>query len=466
MRERSAHWSPPEHTSLLTTLLGAERAILLTIALSTMLAPLNSTMIAVALPDIMRAFRADLHAAGWLVTSYLVTMAAVLPVAGKLGDRFGRRPLVLGGLIYFGFASVGAALAPNLPVLLLFRFQQAVAGAIALPNGSALVREVIPEHRRASSYGMIGAMVSVAAAAGPPLGGLLSGTAGWQAIFWVNIPMVVAALIIGWYALPSAPPRAAGRPFDVLGSVLLLASLAGFSLLLRQIGTALAPLILGGAALLLVAGLLARLELRVPDPILHPEFFRSLPFAAASGAVALSNLAMYSTLLALPVILAARQGWTSVRVGLALTALSGTTVIFGPIGGRLADRYGRRAPVIAGLATLSVGLLPLAVTGGNAAVPLLLVALAVAGVGLGISSAGMQAAAVESVEARHAGAASGIFSTSRYIGSIAGTSVLPVLLGDGTSGSGGVFIMTMIAALLSIVAALGLPPQAKPAPTP
>jgi len=106
------------------------------------------------------------------------------------------------------------------------------------------------------------------------------------------------------------------------------------------------------------------------------------------------------------------------------------------------------------------------VTGGNAAVPLLLVALAVAGVGLGISSAGMQAAAVESVEARHAGAASGIFSTSRYIGSIAGTSVLPVLLGAGTSGSGGVFIMTMIAALLSIVAALGLPPQAKPAPSP
>ena len=126
-----------------------ERAILITVALSTMLAPLNSTMIIVALPRLMNEFATDIASAGWLVTAYLITMASLQPVAGKLGDRLGRRRLIIGGLIYFGFASLGAAMAQSLSMLVFFRVQQAIAGAIALPNGFVLVREVIPAERRA-----------------------------------------------------------------------------------------------------------------------------------------------------------------------------------------------------------------------------------------------------------------------------------------------------------------------------
>src|SRR5207302_1534017 len=114
----------------------------------------------------------------WLVTAYLIVMASLQPVAGKLGDRLGRRRLILGGLIYFGLASLAAAASTSFAMLVFFRVQQAIAGAIALPNAGALIRDVVPPERRASSFGMVGAAVALAAAVGPPLGGLLAGAAG------------------------------------------------------------------------------------------------------------------------------------------------------------------------------------------------------------------------------------------------------------------------------------------------
>ncbi len=147
--------------------------MLLTAALAVMLVPLNSTMIAVAIPDIARDFGGDAGSATWLVSGYLIAMASLQPLAGKLGDRFGRRPLILGGLAWFAAASLGAALAPSLPVLIAFRLQQAVAGALAFPNALAVVREVLPEERRGAAFGTLGSAIALAAAAGPPLGGAL-----------------------------------------------------------------------------------------------------------------------------------------------------------------------------------------------------------------------------------------------------------------------------------------------------
>lgn len=445
-----------------------ERMMLVTIALATTLAPLNSTMIAVALPQIMQQFQIDLPAVGWLVTSYLIVMAAVQPVAGKLGDRWGRRALLLGGLIYFAVSSLGAALAPNFVLLLAFRVQQAIAGAIALPNASALVREVVPAARRAGSYGMVGGVVSLAAAVGPPLGGLLVGTVGWQAIFWINVPVVATAFFLGWTVVPRGRKTSPGQPFDLLGGVLLLAVFAGLSLLLHQFGArgATASWWLGLLGVVAAAVLCGWQELRHPDPVFRPRFFQRRSFAAATGAVALSNLAMYSTLLALPILLSRDHTWTSARIGLALTALSASTAVCGPIGGRLADRFGRRWPVVGGLTLFAVGLLPLLGTQGVIEVPRLLGSLLVAGIGLGLSSAGMQTAAVEAVGPREAGAASGMFSTSRYLGSITGTSVLPSLLGVAAGGAvsasaNAVFLMIIPAAFLAAVVSLGLRTEAQ-----
>ncbi len=438
----------------------SERAAVLTVALATMLAPLNSTMIAVALPHVIAEFGVEIASAGWLVTAYLIAMAALQPVAGKLGDRLGRRRLILGGVAWFGLVSLGAAMASNFSALLFFRVQQAIAGAIALPNGAALLREMVPAARRAGRFGVVGAAVALAAAAGPPLGGLLVGTASWRAIFYVNLVFILPTLALGWRSLPVEAGRGTTHSFDLGGAVLLCAGLIGIAAVLThgpKSHSALGPIL--GMALAVLAAMFLWRELRHPDPVLQPRFFGRRAFAAANAAIALSNLAMYVTLLAIPILLSRRTGWRSTEVGLILAAMSVGMVIFSPIGGRLADRLGRRAPTVAGLSVLTVGLAPLALRGGGITTSVLLVGLGFIGAGLGLSSAGLQTAALESVEPRDSGVASGVFSTSRYLGSIVGSSVLTGLLGsasDGVSGFGAVFLMAVAAALLSVLMSVGV----------
>jgi MFS family permease len=181
-----------------------ERAVLLTAALGTMLMPLNSTMIAVALPDVVNDLDVSLSSTAWLVSGYLIAQASLQPLAGKLGDRLGRRPLILAGLASFALASLGAALAPSLAVLIAFRVAQAVTGALVFPNAIALVRELLPEARRGTVFGIIGSAIGLAAAGGPPLGGVLVALGGWRAIFLVNLPWVAVAI---WLALRSVPRR-------------------------------------------------------------------------------------------------------------------------------------------------------------------------------------------------------------------------------------------------------------------
>jgi EmrB/QacA subfamily drug resistance transporter len=437
----------------------AERAVILAVALGVMLVPLNSTMIAVSLPRIMAEFGVGIAQAGWLVTAYLIFMASLQPIAGKLGDALGRRRLILGGLVYFGLASFFAAASPDLGWLLFSRVNQAIAGAVLVPNGVALVREVVPTGRRAGSFGLIGTAATLAAAAGPPLGGLLDGAMGWRAIFYVNLPLVLMVLLLGFWTIPVGRTRLPRLSFDLTGALLLFTVLAGTAWLLSvgyKLGVPLAlPM---GSALLIATAFFVSRELRHPDPVFQPRFFGSRTFAASNAAMSLSNLAVYAVLLVVPILLLGRVGWTSSKVGLVLAGMLGSSILFIPLGGRLADRLGRRWPTVAGLTLLTLGLLPLALGGGEIELSILLSGLCAAGVGLGLSSAGLQTAAVESVAPKEAGVASGIFSTSRYLGSIVGSSLLAGMLGPapGDGGFSAIFLMIFLAAALSAVASLGL----------
>lgn len=433
----------------------AEWALLLMAAFATVLAPLNSTMIVVALPRVMADFGADLATVNWLVTGYLICMAALQPVAGALGDRLGRRGLIVGGLVTFGLVSVGAALAPALPVLLACRLLQGVAGALALPNAAALVRAVVPGQRRAASFGLIGAVAGLAAAVGPLLGGLALQLADWRAIFLLNVPLVLAALICA--ARVSQPPRArAAGSLDLAGAVLLGGVLVlGAVLLMGNRGPLTLPPALGWPMLAGLAALLAWREARHLTPVLPWRLLANRGFAAASGAVATSNLAMYVTLLALPLMLSQRPYGAALLIGGLMTVLSGAMALVTPIGGRLADRVGRRWPAVLGLTLLTMGMLPFVASGAAIAVLPAGLGLALAGIGLGLASASLQTAAVEAVEPEAAGIAAGLFSTARYLGSIVGSSLLAGLLAS-TDGFTAVFLLVVVAAALSAAVSLGL----------
>lgn len=433
-----------------------KRAVLVTVALAALLAPLNSTMIAVALPVIVDDFDTTIGTAGWLVTTYLLALAAVQPVAGKLGDRHGRRPFVIGGLAVFGLASLGAALAPSLAVLIVFRVAQAVSGAVVFPNGAGLIRELVPATRRGGAFGIVSAGIAVAAGLGPLIGGLLVSAGGWRAIFLVNVPVVAVALALAWVSVPRRPRVAPTSAFDWVGGALLVSVLAGAAAIVLE-GHASAALVAGVPLLVVLAVVFLRRELRHPDPVLQPRFFEVRAFAAANAGIATSNLAFYTVLLAAPLLLTRMHGWSSFETGVALAVLSAPMVVFSPAGGRLADRLGRRAPTVAGCAILAAGLVPPTLDPGLDTTALL-VCLGLMGTGVGLLFAGMQVAAIEALDAKHAGVAAGVFSTSRYVGSFAGSVVLARLLAtDQSDGFQAVFAMALAAAVVSVVVSLGLP---------
>jgi MFS family permease len=381
----------------------AERRTLVGAMAATSLVPLNSTMIAVALPAIAADFSLASGRTAVLVTAYLVAMMVLQPVAGRIGDRVGTRVAAVTALAGFGASSVVAALAPSFAVLLVARVLQAVAGAAMVPNVQAIVRTNVAAERRGRAFGVLGAGIGVGAAAGPVVGGLLLEVAGWPAMFWASAVVTVAAFAL--LARVRSPDLPAGD--------------ASFSL---------APL--------------AR-----------------QPFLAACATHAASNLAMYTVLLVVPIVLTAR-GWREAAVGFALLGLTAGMVVLGPVGGWASDRVGRRAPVVAGMAVAGAGTVVVAAW-GIPSPPTLVAGLVLMGAGMGFASASLQTAALESVPVTMAGSAAGVLSTSRYVGSTAGTIAIALVMADGTAGARPVLTMAVAGAVAAVAAATRLEPRTR-----
>ncbi|HYH31830.1 MAG TPA: MFS transporter [Pseudonocardia sp.] len=439
-------------------------AITAVVLCGAVLGPLNSTMIAVALPPMAAELDVAASTMSWLVTAYLIAMAALQPVAGKLGDRLGPRPVLLTGYALFCLASALAALVHSLPLLVACRVVQAAAGALLMPTGLALLRRAAPPDRLGRAFGVIGAVLPLAAAVGPVLGGVLLEIGGWPAIFLVNIPVTLFAAALGWWVVPHAPRRV-GNGFDVLGAGWLCALLVGLTVLLDTAPGG-PPLALAGAGLAAAAWAFARHELRHPDPVLPPRLFAHRSFLAAATGIALANLAFYVTLLAVPLLLHER-GIDGAQAGLVLGALTLASSPMAVLGGRLADRAGLRLPAVAGLALVLAGLVPLALDPAGLPLPLLVAALAVMGAGVGLSMPAFQLGALHDVAPHDTGMATGVFSTSRYLGSMAGTSLLAGPLALTSPGAGTVlFALLAIAAAAGVAASASLPRRAVARPAP
>lgn len=434
-----------------------------TILFGIALGPLNSTMIAVALPAMAEALSVGSATTTWLVTAYLIAMASLQPVAGKLGDRLGRRPVLLGGCVLFAVASGIPALLGTVPALIVCRVAQAGAGALMMPTGMALLRDAAPEDKLGRTLGTAGAVVTAATALGPALGGALLALAGWPAIFLVNVPLAACALVMGWVSLPRTGGRDRTASFDLAGAILLCCLLVGLTLLLdRTPGAALAV----PASLVLLAGVVVflRHEHRHPDAVLRPSFFARRGFAAAGAGMALANCALYITLLGIPMLLH-RRGFEDSRTGLVLTAL---TLASGPLmllGGRLAESTGPRVPSVGGLVLVVGGSAPLAVFPEGIPIAALTGSLVAIGAGVGMSIPSFQFAALRTVQNADSGVAAGVLMTSYYLGSITGTSLLTGPLapkGNGTEQFPTIFATATLVAILAALAACTLP--GKPVP--
>jgi DHA2 family methylenomycin A resistance protein-like MFS transporter len=431
------------------------RPVVVAACLVTTLVPLGSTSVAVALPRIRDAFGAGVGGVLALVTAYLVVTAACQPVAGALGDRWGRRRSCLLGAAGFGVASALAALAPGLPLLVGLRCAQAACGALALVNAAALVRTSVPGSVRGRAFGAVGASATAAAAAGPVLGGAAVHLVGWRGVFLIGLPVVAVALAALVHGLPPDPPTpVAPSRFDLSGAVLLLVVLGGGAALLSG-APALPPAATAAAGALVAAATVwfVRHELAQPSPVLDVRVFRVRGVVAAGAAVASGNAALYTALLAVPLLVGSTRA-----VPLLLALLVGASVA-SLFGGRLSDRWGRRRPAVLGGSLVTAASLALLAVDPAGDLLLAGALLGTCGVGQGLAAAAVQTAGLEALPPERAGLASGVWSTCRYLGSITGSSLLALLVSGG-SGTG-VFALAAVGGALSTAAAAALPARGR-----
>lgn len=410
------------------------RRFVAAIVLGAALIPLNSTMIAVALPAIGDSFQVnpgDLTL--WLVTSYLLVNIILLSPAGKLGDLLGRRRAFGIGLSLFALGVVTATVAPSLAVVAASRVLMAAGGAMLMPNAMALLRVVIAEPKRARVFGYFGAMLGASAAIGPLVGGILTQYFGWEAIFLVNLPI----LVLSWALVQSdtsydrvKPERRDKHPrFDFIGMGLLAISLSVMVIGMKTGGFwTLLALVCSGLGFYLFV----RWEQRAAEPLIDLDLFRRVPFVIGGTVVGLQNLGMYALLFQLPFLL---QTWHRIdagAIGQVLLVLTIFMVFLAPVGGRLSERLGTRPTVLGGLLVSLIGMVMLLATTGSTSLVWMVISLAWVGGGIGIVSGPVQSAALSAIDAEQGGVASGILSTMRYLGGIAGITIISIFLTDET----------------------------------
>lgn len=442
---------------------------MLGVASGAILVPLNSTMLAVALPGVEHEFGLSANAVSSLVTLYLGAVAVALPVGGSIGDRYGHRPAFLVGVIAFALASALAAVAGSFEVLEVARVGQAMSGALISTSSAALIRETAPAARQGEAFGLFDLMVSTSAAIGPFIGGLLVGGFGWRSLFMIAVPLgIVSAAFVGLWLRPDPAAHAAEHrqprvPIDVPGLVLLSLAIVAFLVAIR-IGSG----AVGIAAALAVVPLLALfvfVELRRDRPAVDPRLFLDRPFAAAVAGVFGSTVILHGSFILVPFLVERLLFESATTSGIVLLGIAGVAALVAPFGGRFSDRNGRRNVVVAGSAISAVGLVGLWLGVGGMTALTVAILLGVVGLGNGLTSP-RQAAALESVEPARVGMAAGTYYTGRYLGGVVGASLAGAILGAQVTASDVAIGFAVLAAVgLGVaIVSLGLPGAARRSP--
>lgn len=426
------------------------------LAVAALLAPLNSTIVAVALPSISEQFGSSpADVTRWIVTSYLAVSIVAQSPAGKVADLWGYGRVLTLGRLLFALGALVAALSPGLAMLGAGRVLMAVAGALTIPTVFAELSNRAPPARRGFVFGVVGSIMGGAAAVGPLIGGLLTTQFGWHSVFYVTIPVVLLSLLLVPPARrkPVAAPsrRLSWKAFDVAGSALLALAVLLLVAAVERIRTN--GFLFAIAAVVVGLAFIAR-EHRASDPVLDTRLFRRAAFAAGTAIIALHNLVLYSMLLLIPFLLQ-QLGGQALGTGATLLLFTAGMVLAAPLGGQLSDAIGPRVVVVAGSILAAAGGAVFAVSGGTA----MAVSLVLMGIGVGIATGPTQAAALAAAPRAQAGVAAGALSTMRYLGGVIGSGLVALLADGGIVDDPALAIFPAVL-LAAAVVALWLPRRA------
>ena len=406
--------------------------------LSLLIVGMDVTIVNVALASITADFHSSVTDLQWTVDAYSVVLASLLMLAGSTADRLGRRRVFQLGLILFTAGSLLCSLAPSLGWLIAFRALQAVGGSMLNPVAMSIITNVFPEPReRARAIGVWGGVVGLSLGVGPVLGGALIDGIGWRAIFWINVPIGLVALVLTALFVPESRAERARRP-DPGGQALVMVLLGGLTFGIIEAprsgwGSAetVTALVLAVAAL---AGLLLY-EPRRPEPLLDLRFFRSVPFSGAT-LIAICAFGGFAGFLFLTSLyLQDVRGLSPLLAGCCLLPLAVMTLVCAPLSGRIVGARGPRLPLVVAGTLLTAGSLLLVDLSADESYVLILSAFVLYAAGFGFVNAPITNTAVSGMPRAQAGVAAAVASTSRQVGATLGVAVVGSVVSSGVAGS-------------------------------
>ena len=394
--------------------------------LSLVIVGMDTTIVNVALPAISRQFGASISGLQWILDAYTVTLASLLMLSGSVADRWGRRRVLQIGLSLFSTASLLCSIAPNLPALVGFRALQAIGGSMMNPVALSIITQAFPDKKeRAKAIGIWGSVVGFSLGLGPVLGGILTETVGWRSIFWINVPIGVAAIVL---CAVFVPESRADRPrrTDPVGQLLVIVVLGGITWAIIESPragwgspetlVALVAGVLGGV-------LLVHYENHRRQPLMNPRFFASAPFAGATGIAVLAFGAFGAFLFYNTLYLQQVREFSALQAGLCTMPLAVATMTLAPVSGRLVARSGARPPLAMAASLMLVAGLGLTRMSASTPLPWLLLCYLIFGAGYGLVNAPITNTAVSGMPSSQSGVAAAVASTSRQIGAALGVAI-------------------------------------------
>ncbi|MGG4145928.1 MFS transporter [Paenibacillus algorifonticola] len=438
------------------------RWLLISVGLGVLLNPLNSSMIAVAIARLQDVYRLAFTDVSWIIFVFYIASAVAQPVMGKASDLFGRKKIFLTGLVVAFIASLLAPLSQSFGLLIVFRIVQAIGTSMMVAVGMAIVRIHITE-KQATALSVMSIFLSGAAAIGPFIGGVLIHWWDWHAIFFVNIPFVVASFLLAWRTIPNdQPPTTVTQNMsfrkwfalmDAPGIVLFTAGLV--ALLVGLLSAKSVGHVSAWNVIALLAGLtllvaFVRHELKAASPFIPLRAFAKYPAMTwVNVQFMLVNLLFYSVFFGLPSYLQMVRQINEFHTGILMLSLGLCSLVVSPIAGRWIDKSGPRPALLVSGILMALGSIWIVTLNASSPVISVCFALAAFGVSNGLNNVGMQAALFQSSPKEIIGVASGLFNTSRYLGTILSSLLISIVMG-GTFNARGFQVLGIILTVVAI----------------
>jgi EmrB/QacA subfamily drug resistance transporter len=391
---------------------------------------LDNTVVNVALPSIQRSLNASLSGLEWTINAYTLTFAVLLVTGGRLGDIFGRRRAFLFGVVLFALSSATGGLAPDALSLVISRAVQGVGAALMMPATLSIITNAFPAHERGKAIGTWAGVSALALAIGPVVGGFLTEHVSWRAIFFLNVPVAAAAVVVTLAAARESRDRTVARSVDYAGVATLTLGIGALVLALiegNRWGWGSASVLALFALSLIGLAAFNVVELRARNPMIEYRFFRSRTFLATNGIAFSVSFAMLSMFFFMALYMQNILHYSPLEAGVRFLPSTAVIIVAAPIAGRLTDRIGAKWPIAVGLSLAAVALYLQSQITPETGYGHLLPTFMLMGLGIGFVMSPMSTAAMNSVAEAKAGGASGILSMSRMVGGTFGVAAVGAL---------------------------------------